>query len=248
VREEGGKTVELKRKVVGLIERALEEEQALFDRLSEEERSVVGEPDGWSSKDVMVHSAKWKARLAANLGAAASGGTPVRHEDYETINAKEFEEYRDRSWSEVLEMAANAVQQLIEQVEARTEDELRGMDTLPWQEDRPLWRLIVGNGFIHPVTMHLGPVYIGRGEKAFATQLMEEAAALLWELDESASWQGLVRYNLACHYALVGEPEHAIRGLGEALELSPGLTEWSKEDPDFACIREEPGYLALYGE
>jgi hypothetical protein len=240
--------VELKAKVVGLIERAFDEERALFDRLSEEERSVIGEPDQWSPRDVIVHSAKWKVRLAANLAAADAGETPVRHEDYETINAREFEEHRDRSWPDVLEMAADASRQLAEQVEARTEEELGGTDTLPWQEDRPLWRLVVGNGFVHPVTMHLGPVYIARGEKALATQLMEEAAALLRELDDGTNWQGLVRYNLACHYALVGEAGRALQGLGEALELNPGLTEWSKEDPDFACIRGDPGYLALYGD
>lgn len=240
--------MELKSKLIELVERAFQEERTLYDKLSEAERSVVGQPDRWSPKDVIVHLAGWKARLAGNLVMAANGGTPVRYDDFEAVNAKEFEENRDRSWSEVLEMAAEACQQLIEQVEARSEDELRGTETLPWQGDRPLWRLIVGNGYMHPMAMHLGPIHIERGEKEYATELQEEAAKLLWELDESESWQGLVRYNLACHYALVGEVERAIEELGEALELNPGLTEWSKEDPDLASIREEPGCLALYAE
>lgn len=240
--------MELKSKLIELIERACEEEQMLFDKLSEDERSVAGEPDRWSPKDVIAHLAGWKARLAENLAAAAGGETPVRYDDFEAVNAREFEENRDRSWSEVLGKAAEACRQLVEQVEARSEGELRGRETLPWQGDWPLWRLIVGSGYIHPMAMHLGPIYIERGEKEYATELQEEAAKLLWELDDSGSWQGLVRYNLACQYALAGETERAIEELREALELNPGLTGWSKEDPDFVCIREEPGYLALYTE
>jgi len=240
--------VGLKSKLIELVERASREEQALFDRLSEDERSVVGQPDQWSHKDVIVHLAGWKARLAENLAAAASRGTPVRHEDFEAVNAKEFEEHRDRSWPEVLELAAEASRQLVEQVEARDEDELRSTETLPWQEDRPLWRLIVGNGYLHPLALHLGPICIERGEKAYATEMQEEAAKLARELDESENWQGLLQYNLTCHYALIGETERAIERLRGALKLNPGLTEWSKEDPDLASIREKPACLALYAE
>jgi tetratricopeptide (TPR) repeat protein len=78
--------------------------------------------------------------------------------------------------------------------------------------------------------------------------MQEEAAKLARELDESEDWQGLLQYNLTCHYALIGETERAIERLGEALKLNPELTEWSKEDPDLASIREEPACLALYAE
>ena len=164
------------------------------------------------------------------------------------MNAREFEEYRDRPWSEILEQAAEATRQLVEQVEGRSEVELRGTETLPWQEGRPLWRLIAGSSYIHPMTMHLAPIYVERGEKEYATELQREGAELLGELDEGESWQGLVRYNLACHYALVGEVTEALEKLREALGLNPGLTEWSQEDPDLASIREEPDYQALYGK
>ena len=96
--------------------------------------------------------------------------------------------------------------------------------------------------------MHLAPIYLERGEKEHATELEREGAELLGELDEGESWQGVVRYNLACHYALVGEVAEALEKLGESLALNPSLTEWSQEDPDLASIREEPDYLALYGK
>jgi tetratricopeptide (TPR) repeat protein len=238
--------MELKPKLIELIERAYQEEQNLAAKLSEEERSALGEPDRWSVKDVIVHLAGWETRLAANLAAAASGGTPVRYDDFEAVNAKEFTENRYRPWPEVMEMAAEAHRQFIEQITVRSEDELRSTETLPWQGDRPLWQLILGNGYTHPLAMHLGPIYIGRGDKEHATAVQEEAAKLLEELDEGESWRGTVRYNLACHYALAGEAKRAIEELGQALKLNPGLVEWSKQDSDLASIREKPGYLALY--
>ena len=233
-------------RLVELVERACQEEQALFAKLSEEERSIRGEPDRWSPKDAVAHIAAWKMRLAANLRAAACGEPLERYDDYEAVNARDFEENRDRPWSEILDWAAEACRRLIEQIEGRSEAELAGTETLPWQGERPLWRLIVGTGFMHSVMMHLNPVYLEREDKDYATRLQEDMAELLGDLDEGRDWQGLVSYNLACHYALVGEAETAIGKLREALELSPGIREWSQEDPDLTSIREEPGYLALY--
>jgi hypothetical protein len=240
--------MELQSKLIALIERACAEERAVFDRLSDEERLAPGAPDRWAPKDEIAHVAGWKMRLAENLAAAASDETPVRYADYEAVNAREFEENRERPWSEVLEKAAEACRKLIEQVEARSEAELRSTDTLPWQEGRPLWRLIAGSGYMHPMEMHVCPMYIARGDKAYATRLQEEGTQLLGELDEGRDWHGLTRYNLACHYALIGASARAIEELGAALELNPGLTEWSKEDPDLASIRGEPGCQALYAD
>jgi tetratricopeptide (TPR) repeat protein len=240
--------MELKAKLIELVERASAEEQALLAKLSEDERSAPGRPDRWGPKDVMVHLAGWKARLAENLAAAASGGKLERYDDYLAVNAREFIEYQHRPWPEVLERAAEARRQLIEQVQARSEAELRGTQTLPWQGDRPLWRYVVGNGFIHPIAMHLAPMLVERGEQAYATELQEQAARLLGELDESKDWQGVVRYNLACHYALMGETHSAIEKLAQAFELNPTLVQASKQDSDLVSIRDEPGYRALCAE
>ena len=76
--------------------------------------------------------------------------------------------------------------------------------------------------------------------------MLEASVELLSGLDDSPQWRGTAIYNLACFLALGGIKETAIAKLGEALRLNPDLTEWSKEDADFASIREEPGYKALY--
>jgi len=121
-------------------------------------------------------------------------------------------------------------------------------DALPWQEDRPLWRLIVNGGYVHPVAMHLNPILIEHGHKEHATAVQEKGTRLLRALDDSPDWLGVLRYNTACHHALIGESEKAIAELREALAMNPGLTEWSKEDSDLASLRGMPEYEAIYGE
>ena len=56
----------------------------------------------------------------------------------------------------------------------------------------------------------------------------------------------MVRYNLACYYALAGETARAIETLRDALHLHPDLLGWSKEDTDLASLRDDPNYKALY--
>ena len=107
------------------------------------------------------------------------------------------------------------------------------------QDGRPLWRSIVGNGYIHPV-WHIALLYTEFGAVDRATALYEQMADRLPVLDEDPTWRGTIRYNLACHYALTGQAERAISELRDALELNPGLTEWTQQDPDFASIRDNP--------
>jgi tetratricopeptide (TPR) repeat protein len=233
----------LKEKLIALIEGISAEEQVLSQNLSESERSVRGEPDRWSPKDEIAHLAAWTERVVANLEAASRGESPVTYDDFEAVNARDFEMYRDWPWGDVLEKALTANRQLVEQIERRSDEDLRAALT----EERTVWQSIAGTGYAHPTT-HLDYIYLGRGDAQYGTELQERAATALLELDRSPTWQGTVRYNLACHYALAGEVDRAISGLREALELNPGLKEWSREDPDFTCLREEPAYLALYEE
>ena len=79
-------------------------------------------------------------------------------------------------------------------------------------------------------------------------EIQEEMATALSELDDSPSWLGVNKYNLACFYSLSGQKDKAIQGLKDALHLNSELTDWSKQDPDFDPIRNEPEYLALYNE
>ncbi len=54
-----------------------------------------------------------------------------------------------------------------------------------------------------------------------------------------------VRYNVACLYALEGEPEQAIACLEEALARGFGNRDWIRRDPDLASLRDHPRFQAL---
>jgi tetratricopeptide (TPR) repeat protein len=237
--------MEIKAKLFDLLQCAYEEERTFFASLSDDECSAIGTPECWSVKDVVAHVAEWKARVGQRLAAARRNETPPKYDDIDEANAEIFEQYCNQSWDDVLEALERAHGELVEQTRAMPESDLVDTERFPWQDGRPLWRSIVGSGYSHSV-QHLAQLYIERGQRDYATRIQETAAELLASLDDSPDWQGVTIYNLACHYALSGEREKAIAKLGEALQLNPDLTEWSKQDPDFASIREEPAYRSLY--
>jgi tetratricopeptide (TPR) repeat protein len=235
--------MEKKERILSLIERGLAEERALFSWLTAEERSAHGTIDGWAPKDVISHLADWKIRLAENVARVARGESPIDYNNYLELNDQAFLEHQDDSWERVWARNEQGCRQLAEQVRLRSEAELAQSDFFPGGQ--PLWRRLVGTAYLH-TEMHLVPIYLTRGDRAFVLEMQEEAARRLADLDESESWQGLVQYNLACQYALFGDKERALAGLGKALALAPDLRDYSRQDSDLESLRQEPGYLALY--
>lgn len=237
--------MELKAKLLDLLRRAYEEEQALVARLTEDERSAAGTLERWSARDIVAHLAEWKERTGQRLAGASHNETPPTFDDIDQVNADIFEEHRLLPWADVVGKSQRAQDELIEHLRAMQEDDLVDADRFPWQNGRPLWRDIVGEGYSHPLA-HIARFYAERGEQAYAIQIQETAARLLRQLNDAPSWQGNMQYNLACYYAISGQKEKAIDGLREALRLNPDLTEWSQQDPDFVSIREESAYQSLY--
>jgi hypothetical protein len=160
------------------------------------------------------------------------------------INAQVFEENRNLTWEIVLANAKQAYGLLVQAVKSVPNDTLGNMH-LAWQGGRPLWRIIAIYGCMHPIS-HLAEHFHERGDSQSAMRIWEEFEGWLVQLDDSSSWRGLVQYNLACLYALSDQPVVAICRLREALQLNPDLTEWSRQDPDFAALRDHPRYLSLY--
>jgi tetratricopeptide (TPR) repeat protein len=56
-----------------------------------------------------------------------------------------------------------------------------------------------------------------------------------------------VLYNLACAEAQLGELDHAIGHLGEALNRRPALAEGAAADDDLAALRADPRFQSLLG-
>jgi len=237
----------LKQKLLGVLERTYEEEQALVANLSDEERSAIGTYEQWSAKDLMAHIAAWKEKRAQSTAATSRGEPAPVERDYEEVNAEIFEANQDRSWDEVLAYLQRAYDSLVESLKTVPEANLVRAETSAKQQGRPLWRTIAGTGCTHPM-LHLAEHHIGRGQADRGVRLAEETSDMLLQLDGSPSWRGLVQYNLACLYAISGQQEIAIGQLREALRLNPDLTEWSKEDPDLLSIREHPDYRGVYSD
>ena len=231
--------------VLDLLERGYRAELDLIAGLTEEERSGPGTSEEWSVKDAVAHNAAWKAHLGAALKAAAEGEEPVRADDYQHQNEVIFNEHHAKTPGQVEAMAAQAHQSLFEQVANRPDEDLDSVDILPWQGDRPLWRVATGTGFNHPL-IHISDFYKRTGQVERAAEIVGELATAVADLDDSLDWQGVVQYNLACRHSLLGEKETAIDRLRDALALNPSLIDWSKEDPDLAAIRGEPACQELY--
>ena len=183
--------------------------------------------------------------MIRNVTATMRNESPDIRGDIDTINKKVFEANKNISWEDTLVRLERAYKSAIKCVQNVPDEKLVDMNTLPWQEGRPLWIIIDGNGYEHP-NIHLAEYYFRRGDNDYAVKLYEQAAELTRELAENPDWLGRVEYNLACCYALSGQHKRAISKLKEALKLNPGLTEWSKEDSDLDSIRKHNSYKSLY--
>jgi tetratricopeptide (TPR) repeat protein len=234
---------DLKRKALGLLERAYKEEQAFVQRLSDEERFTVGTPEQWSAKDTIAHIAAWKERAVQELTAMASGEPGPDFDGYDQINARIFKKHQDFAWSEVLNKSRQVHRLLQEQTEAMPNDVLTDTRALDWYGE-PIWQLIVVRGCTHPLH-HLAQRYIERGNADYATRIQEEATDLLLQLDDDSVWQSYVHYGLANHYAGLGQTEKTINELREAFRLNPDLIERSRENPSFASVQEDTEYRSL---
>jgi hypothetical protein len=238
--------VERKTLLLALLKQVHEMEMNFVDALSGQERARIGTLEDWSAKDVISHITARKALMADNLLAVSKGRSPTGSEDLDHENAILFDEYHDKTWDEVLRLAADVFQIVVAQVEVFGEQELaRREEFFPWQGERPMWRLIVGSGYIHSIA-HMAEFHRNQGNLEQAGEMIGEMARSMVGLDDDSVWQGAVKYNLACHYSLLGAKAVAIRELQESLALNPGLIDWSKEDPDLDAIRGEPEYQAIY--
>ena len=229
--------MDLKRRLLDLLERAYDEERVFVRGLSDEERSAVGTPEQWSAKDVIAHIAAWKERAAQVLVALRSDQPGPGFDGLDRMNARIFEEYQNFPWSDVLRRSAQTYRFLREQTDATPGNVLIAPEE-PDRHDEPVWWFVVGAGYNHSLG-HLAEYYIGRGDTTYAIQMQEEAAKHLLPLDEGSEWRGRVHYGLAIYAAAVGQTDRAMDGLRRAFRLHPALVERAKQDPCLASIHPQ---------
>lgn len=232
----------LKTRLTELINDMRDEQLAFDSGLTPADRDEIGQPDNWSAKDMLAHNIVWAGRRLGNLELLEKGEKPpqVSYGDFEEPNRAIFEENRDASWAAVQEMIVDTYGRLDAYLERTSEPDLL---VVPEFDERPIWRIIAGNFISHPM-WHLWE-YLERHGYA-SVRYGEPFAQRMLVLHEDDAWHGLVYYNLACQHALTGNSAEAIKNLAEALQLNPGLAEWSQQDNDLNSIREEAGYKALY--
>jgi hypothetical protein len=237
-------SMEIKPLLIRLIQHTYEQEMALIEHLNEEERSASGSLERWSAKDVIAHNAFWKEYRSRSLREASPGEQALSEDEEDALNAQVFEKYSHLSLNGVLAFALSAQEALLETIQLISEERLNDT-SLSWQEGRPVWRIFTSYGCSHSI-IHLAEHYRQRGESHLATRLWEATAKQLVALDDSPVWQGTVKYNLACQYAQDNQPGKAIDHLKKALQLNPGLSEWSQRDPDLIPLHESTAYKNLY--
>jgi hypothetical protein len=230
-----------------LMEGTVAHELALADGLEAAERERAGTWEEWSARDALAHSAAWKASVADELARAARGEPSRRGDDhdYEVENKRIYDEHAGKDWAEITALVREAHEALVGELERLSQADLERQDLVPWQEERPVWRLFAGNGVIHAL-LHVADVYRQQGDLERYAELVGGGGLPLAELDDSPAWQGTTRYNVACAEALLGRTDEALATLREALTLAPRLVEWSREDGDLASLRDLPAYEAIY--
>ncbi len=240
-----GGDMKVKEKLLQVMDWIEAVENRLIESLSAEERARRGEVDHWSPKDILSHVVAWRQTMIQMFQAREPESVFRTMEEVQPANTFIFNAYRDLSWTELEAFARSTRDDLRRLVSVHSEKDLTDPKRFPWLEGQTLWRRIAGNLVVHPLTHYaqlLGEV--GRKRESFELQI--EGADQLLGLDDDPAWQGVTIYNRACAYALAGQKEPAIADLRRALELNPGLTEWSKEDPDFSSVRKDPAFQAVY--
>jgi hypothetical protein len=237
------KEQKMKRELTELLQKGYQVEKEFIATLLDEERNADGTFEHWTAKDSIAHNAYWRKHHAEDVLAVLAGKTPIHIEDQ--VNNDVYSRYKDQSWENIDTLVDTGMKRMGEAIASISEEDLQRHDFYPWEQGIPLWREIVGNIYMHPV-IHLSEWHIKRGHPARAAEMYQAMTRQLTSLNDSPEWQGTIRYNNACSFSLLGDKETAINELQEALKLNPGLTEWSRQDPDFEPIRSEAGYKALY--
>jgi tetratricopeptide (TPR) repeat protein len=154
-----------------------------------------------------------------------------------------WDEQQRRSWDDVLAEEARVAPELAARIERLSVSDLTAIDRYPLPL-QPAALQLARPGYTH-VIGHLAEHYIECGEMERAIALRRAAAAALDAFPEYPEMASAAHYNLACSYALTGQPEQALTELGRALALHPALTAHAREDVDLVSLHETAEYQAL---
>ena len=117
--------------------------EALLDEIGEAHMTQPEVAGGWSIKDIVAHVTGWRLRSVRRLEALLkhepdfSPPWPPELQEDDDINAWIYEANRDRPLAEVLSDSREVFQQLVETLDAFSEDELQDLRrTLGLEEEQ----------------------------------------------------------------------------------------------------------------
>ncbi len=231
----------LKERLIALLEWTDGEVERWLDELDADERNAAGRVDGWAARDLLAHLAEWDGVQAGQFADTLAGRESPTLPDDDTVNAQFFERNRELAWDDLAAKAtANRAAMLagLRALPDTTVDAPPGPDSRTIQAD-------VLYGKVYHTLRHLSENMIVRGEWEAADALMEEGARRMAAVDDAPIFQGTVQYNLACHFAVNGQPQRALSVLAGALAVRPEMAEYAAQDPDFAALRDDPTFREL---
>jgi tetratricopeptide (TPR) repeat protein len=226
-----------------LLQQAYLDQKAFVRGLTDVDRAAVGAAHLWSARDHVAHLTFWRQRLVAKLSAILNHDVQPESGDIEQLNARVFEEQRERPWSDMLMEAERAHAETIAHIDRLSERDLITSNRFDWiPEAEPLYTVIMGFTYEHG-QQHLAQFHLDRDGLPEATELYETWAARVVESSAPRALKGILLYNLACFYAIHAELDEASRALQRVLALYPGprLREWLLSDPDLVALRSPSG-------
>ena len=233
----------LRAALIALLNQTQAREEAFRAEFSEAERQQVGTADEWAPKEVVAHLAYWKNRQALRVEAMARGEESPEFEDWGMVNTETWPEHAQLTWDESAKRSDDAMRRLIAAVQSLPESALTNPDDQESQANL-LFATTMGNAVGH-VAEHMANHYRSLGQTDRAMQVQQEVVQEIVDAHLGASAEGSARYNLACYYALHGQPDDAISELRDALAKRPDLIPWARQDHDLDSLREDAAFQAL---
>ena len=128
--------------------------QDLLMEVGEVRMTVPGVTGNWSVKDIVVHLTEWEKRTAARLIAVRQGGAPEpapwpKNMTEEDENAWIYKANRDRTLRDVLDDSLRVHNQVIEQLQSITDEDLNTPGRFSWLAGNKLADYIPGNTYEH---------------------------------------------------------------------------------------------------
>jgi hypothetical protein len=117
--------------------------QALLDEIGEANMTQPDVAGGWSIKDIVAHLTGWRRRTVQRFQAAlkhepdVSPPWPEALQADDDINAWMYEANRDRPLADVLRDSRDVFHQLVETLDAFSEEDLQDPHRFAWLEGEP---------------------------------------------------------------------------------------------------------------